>query len=493
MSGVKNEDVRKFALEKDLDEDLAYKIVEQTLKAAYKTTFKTDINAVVTFGDDAVSIYARKKIVDDVVNPVLEVDIEEALKLDDECELGDELLFELDPKDFKRGPIQAGVQRVHQSTREYQKDTIYSEYKSKEGEIIIGYYQREKNGNIYVDLGKVEGLLPKRFQLPQEIYRQNDRIKALIKEVKKHRQSNMVQLILSRTDPDFVRRLMELEVPEIYDNVVELYKIVREPGYRTKMAVISHREDVDPVGACVGPKGGRIQTVITELEGEKIDVLEFSPEPEIFIANALSPAEVLKVIILDEEKRTALAVVADTQLSIAIGKQGLNVRLANRLADWNIDVKTEQQFEEMDIHAETRKAAEDLFDDNETALEDIPEITDEIIEILHRNNISTIEQICDLSQDEINTLDGMNTEMGESLYGIIQDLFEQVPEEDTGDADFTETIEQTDGSIEDDTEMYDSDADEIYECPECGAEITIDMTACPSCGVGLSFEYEDEE
>ena len=193
MAGVKIEDVRKFALEKELDEDLALKIVEQTLKAAYKTAFKTDVNAVVITGDDAVSIYARKKIVDDVVNPVLEVDIEEATKLAPDCELGDDLLFE---------------------------DSIYSEYKAKEGEIIIGYYQRKKNDNIYVDLGKVEGLLPRKFQLPQEIYHPNDRIKALIKEVKKHRQSNVVQLILSRTDPDFVRRLMELEVPEIYDNIV---------------------------------------------------------------------------------------------------------------------------------------------------------------------------------------------------------------------------------------------------------------------------------
>lgn len=486
MAGVKIEDVRKFALEKELDEDLAFKIVEQTLKAAYKTAFKTDVNAVVITGDDAVNIYARKKIVDDVVNPVLEVDIEEATKLAPDCEIGDELLFELDPKDFKRGSIQAGVQRVHQSTREIQKDSIYSEYKAKEGEIIIGYYQRKKNDNIYVDLGKVEGLLPRKFQLPQEIYHPNDRIKALIKEVKKHRQSNVVQLILSRTDPDFVRRLMELEVPEIYDNIVELYKIVREPGYRTKIAVISHREDVDPVGACVGPKGARIQTIITELEGEKIDVLEYSSDPVVFIANALSPAEVLDVVILDQEKRMALAVVAETQLSIAIGKQGLNVRLANRLADWSIDVKTEKQFQEMDIHAETRKAAEELFNDDAVLLTEVEGIAPDVLALLHENHIETVEQFLDTPHEALCALSGMTEEKVHALEALINESFEII-DENQDSAQETQSENESMVASNDDVE------EEVYECPECGAPITIDMTVCPNCGVGLSFEYEDEE
>ena len=485
MAGVKIEDVRKFALEKELDEDLAFKIVEQTLKAAYKTAFKTDVNAVVITGDDAVNIYARKKIVDDVVNPVLEVDIEEAAKLAPDCELGDELLFELDPKTFKRGSIQAGVQRVHQSTREIQKDSIYSEYKAKEGEIIIGYYQRKKNDNIYVDLGKVEGLLPRKFQLPQEIYHPNDRIKALIKEVKKHRQSNVVQLILSRTDPDFVRRLMELEVPEIYDNIIELYKIVREPGYRTKIAVISHRDDVDPVGACVGPKGARIQTIITELEGEKIDVLEYSSDPAVFIANALSPADVLDVVILDEEKRTALAVVAESQLSIAIGKQGLNVRLANRLADWSIDVKTEKQFQEMDIHAESRKAAEDLFSDEAVLLAEVEGIDPNVLMLLHEHHIETVEQLLDIPHKELCALPGMSEEKAHALEALINESFEIIDENQ-------EPVQETQSENQT-MSAPDSDAEEIYECPDCGAPITIDMTVCPNCGVGLSFEYEDEE
>ena len=295
-----------------------------------------------------------------------------------------------------------------------------------------------------------------------------------------------MQLILSRTDPDFVRRLMELEVPEIYDNIVELYKIVREPGYRTKVAVISHREDVDPVGACVGPKGSRIQTIITELEGEKIDVLEYSSDPAMFIANALSPAEVLNVVILDEEKHTALAVVAESQLSIAIGKQGLNVRLANRLADWSIDVKTEKQFQEMDIHAESRKAAEDLFNDDAVLLTEVEGVDPDVLALLHENHIETVEQLLDTPHEELCAIPGMSEEKARALEALINESFEIIDENQESEQEAQSENQAMSASDEDAEE-------EVYECPECGAPITIDMTVCPSCGVGLSFEYEDEE
>ncbi|HOS35407.1 MAG TPA: transcription termination factor NusA, partial [Treponemataceae bacterium] len=344
MSAEMAEAIRQLVQEKGIDEDLVFRMIEETLKAAYKRKYGTNENAVVSFTDDHtdVSIYSRKTIVDGVYNPVIEIELEEALELDPDCEIGDELLIEVDPREFDRISVQSAKQTAHQSIRDIQKDTLYSEYKDKVGEIIIGYYQRERNGNIYVDLGKVEGILPKKFQSPREAYRQNDRIKAYITEVKKT--PSGLQVVLSRTDPDFVRRIMELEVPEIYDRTVEIQKIVREAGYRTKIAVYSNRDDVDPVGACVGLKGVRIQAVIRELEGEKIDVLKYDEDPRVFIRNALSPAEVNDVVILDEEKRTALAVVSEQQFSLAIGKQGLNVRLANRLADWSIDVKTDEQF-----------------------------------------------------------------------------------------------------------------------------------------------------
>ena len=492
MSAEMAEAIRQLVQEKGIDEDLVFRMIEDTLKAAYKRKFGTNDNAVVTFNDahTDVSIYSRKTIVDGVYNPVLEIELEEALQLDPECEEGDELLIEVDPREFDRISVQSAKQTAHQSIRDIQKDSLYSEYKDKVGEIIIGYYQRERNGNIYVDLGKVEGILPKKFQSPRETYRQNDRIKALITEVKKT--PSGLQIVLSRTDPDFVRRTLELEVPEIYDKTVEIHKIVREPGYRTKVAVFSNRDDVDPVGACGGLKGVRIQAVIRELEGEKIDILKYDDNPLMFIKNALSPAEVNEVVILDPAKRSALAVVSEPQFSLAIGKQGLNVRLANRLVDWSIDVKTDEQFAEMDLSADSRKAANDLFSDEvpvdeSSSVSELPGITDELVEILKKNNIELIENILSMSEDQILALDGMTPEKYGVLSSAIKDSFEFV-EGGAEEAPVEEVSADTSGQ-----EKEPESEPEEYECPECGARITIDMTTCPNCGIGLSFEFEDEE
>ncbi|MDR0475205.1 MAG: transcription termination factor NusA, partial [Treponema sp.] len=361
-----SEAIRQLSQDRGISEELIFRTIENTLLAAYKRRFGNADNAIVRFNDDQeVSIYAQRKIVDHdgVYDPVAEIDIEDARELNPDAEIGDEILIEVDPKEFDRLAVQSAKQTAHQTIRDIQKDSLYSEFKDKVGEIIIGYYQRERNGTIYVDLGKMEGILPKKFQSPRETYHVNDRIKALIVEVNKT--PSGLQVVLSRTHTDFVRAIFELEVPEIYDKTVEIHKIVREAGYRTKLAVYSNREDVDPVGACVGLKGARIQAVIKELEGEKIDILKYDPDPRRFIKNALSPAEVRDVIILDEGKHQALAVVSESLLSLAIGKQGLNVRLANRLADWNIDVKTDAQFAEMDIAAESRRAVSELFGESE--------------------------------------------------------------------------------------------------------------------------------
>jgi N utilization substance protein A len=370
------EAIHQLIQDRGISEELILRTIENTLLAAYKRRFGNADNAIVRFSDDnrEVSIYAKKKIVDGVYDPVSEIDLEEARELNPEAEIGDDLLLEVDPKDFDRISVQSAKQTAHQSIRDIQKDSLYEEYKDKVGEIIIGYYQRERNGTIYVDLGKVEGTLPKKYQSPRETYHVNDRIKALITEVNKT--PTGLQVMLSRTHTDFVRAVFELEVPEVYDKTVEIHKIVREPGYRTKLAVYSNREDVDPVGACVGLKGVRIQAVIREMEGEKIDILKYDPDPRRFIKNALSPAEVRDVVILDEGKHQALAVVNDSQLSLAIGKQGLNVRLANRLVDWNIDVKTDAQFEEMDIASESRRAVSELFWDAESYDEEISRISE---------------------------------------------------------------------------------------------------------------------
>jgi N utilization substance protein A len=496
-----SEAINQLIQDRGIPEDLILRTIENTLLAAYKRRFGNADNATVRFSDDnrEVSIYAQKKIVDGVYDPVSEIDLEDARELNPDAEIGDELLIEVDPKDFDRISVQSAKQTAHQSIREIQKDSLYSEYKDKVGEIIIGYYQRERNGTIYVDLGKLEGILPKKYQSPRESYHVNDRIKALIIEVNKV--PSGFQIVLSRAHTEFVRAIFELEVPEVYDKTVEIYKIVREPGYRTKLAVYSNRDDVDPVGACVGLKGVRIQAVIRELEGEKIDILKYDPDPRKFIKNALSPAEVRDVIVLDEAKHQALAVVAESQLSLAIGKQGLNVRLANRLADWNIDVKTDAQFAEMDIASESRRAVSELFGDAEeygeeiSRISELPGVDPETAAVLRENGIDFIEDFLELQDDAISGLKGVTVERLDILRKLIEEYVEIVEEDEEEEEKAPAEAEVPVGGGEAGGAAAEESAEaeaEEYECPECGAKINPSMASCPNCGVGLSFEYEEE-
>lgn len=471
-----SEAVAQFVQERNISEDLALQIVEDTLLAAYKRKFGSSDNAIVSFDEEAsghnVSVFAKKQVVDGVYDPVSEIELEEARTLHPDADEGDEILIELDPRDFGRLSVQSAKQTVHQNSREIRKDSLFSEYKDKEGDIIIGYYQRERNGTIYVDLGKIEGVLPKKFQSPREIYHVNDRIKALIHKVEKTQTG--LSVVLSRTHTDFVRAVFEMEVPEVYDKTIEIHKIVREPGYRTKLAVYSTNKDVDPVGSCVGPKGARIQAIIRELEGEKIDILKYDTDPSIFIKNALSPAEVKEVYILDEATHRALAIVHENQLSLAIGKQGLNVRLANRLVDWNIDVKTVSQFEEMDVSAETRRAVSRLFGEDEeeiTKLAELPGADAAIVTLLAGAGIELIEDFIAADGDgRLAGIEGFSAEQKDAMLAVIAEC--EVPDEEAPPAEA-------------------ESEEEVFECPECGAAITIDMTKCPNCGVELSFEYEE--
>ncbi len=436
MSSALSDAIRGLAQDKGISEELIHRTIEEFLLAAYKKTFGNSDNAVVRFGDEEgdVTLFAQKRIVEDVYDPVTEIELEEALELNDECEVGDELLIEVNPQEFDRTAIQSAKQRAKQTLREIQKDTLYSEFKDKVGEMIIGYYQRERNGNIFVDLGKTEGILPKRYQSPREVYRPNDRIKALIYEVNKA--ATGLQIVLSRTHTEFVRRVFELEVPEIYDKTVEVYKIVREPGYRTKIAVYSNREDVDPVGACVGMRGVRIQAIVRELEGEKIDILKFDTNVPEFIRNALSPAEVSQVVILDEGKKQALAIVPESQLSLAIGKQGLNVRLANRLADWNIDVKTEAQFGEMDVVAGSKRAVSQLFGDYDgeedeiTTVAELPDIPEHVVEALKEQGVEMIEDLVALGESGLKEVEALSNEDVELVQQIVADNIEIIEGEE---------------------------------------------------------------
>ncbi|MBN2534173.1 MAG: transcription termination/antitermination protein NusA [Spirochaetales bacterium] len=499
MSSDLSNAIRQLVQDKGISQDLVIKSLEDGLLAAYKRKYGTSDNAIVRFNDDytEVTIFAKKKIVDKVNDMVLEISLSDALAYNSECEIGDELLIEINPKEFDRTAIQSARQKYRQRLREIQKDSMYSEYKEKVGEMIIGYYQRERNGNIYVDLGKVEGVLPKKYQSPREIYHLNDRIKALIYEVNKN--TSGLQIILSRTHTDFVCRIFELEVPEIYDRTVEIFKIVREPGYRTKIAVYSNREDVDPVGACVGLKGVRIQAIVKELEGEKIDILKYDPDPRVFIKNALSPAEVRDVVILDEAKKQALVIVTDANFALAIGKQGLNVRLANKLVDWNIDVKTEAQFAAMDINVETKRAISALFSDVReeiSKISELPGIPIHIVNILNENKIELIEEIVSMKEEELKKLKDLSDEDVKTIMQIIDENVEIVEEDKTSSALEKQGTEQDENkeNTEIKEEVIQEEALlETYECPECNAPVNPNMTSCPNCGIGLSFEEIEEE
>jgi len=483
--------IKALVQDRGISEELVKQTIEDFLFAAYKRKFGTTENAVVKFTDNdtEVSIYARKNIVAEVEDSVSEILLKDALLENEESEIGDELLVYIDPAGFDRGAVQSAKQNAKQTLREINKDTLYSEYKGKEGEMIIGYHQRERNGNIFVDLGKIEGILPKRFQSPRETYRPNDRIKALIYEVNKT--PSGLQVILSRTHTEFVRRIFELEVPEIYDNTVEIFKIVREPGYRTKISVYSNREDVDPVGACVGIKGVRIQSVVREMEGEKIDILKYVTDPKEFIKNALSPAEVENVIILNESKRQALAIVNDSQLSLAIGKRGLNVRLANRLVDWNIDVKNHEQFEEMDITLDSKKELDALFNDSHedmdeiTSISELPGMPERLAGLLVENGIDLIESLVSIDKEDLSKLEGITASDIETIQNIIAESIDIV--EETENKSFEDNLDNEDYI----QEVDEDEIQEEYECPECSNPVTADMDVCPKCGVGLSFEIEE--
>lgn len=477
--------IRALAAEKGIDETAVKATVTKMITAAYQKSFgKNYDNCIVDISDDLsqINVYAEKTVVDGVYDPVIEIELEEAKQLEPSAEVDDVLHIPLDPKtDFQRGAVSVGKQEAHKDLSENSSKKLIDEYKDKIGETIIGYFQRSYKDNIYVDLGgKVEGVLPKKYQSPREIYEnKSDRIKALIKEVKKV--SSGVQVILSRTDENLVRNILEGEVTEIQDGIVVINSIAREAGYRTKIAVSSTKMDVDPVGACVGLKGVRIQNVIRELEGEKIDVLRYDEDPHVFIKNALSPAEVLQVIIKDSEKREALAIVSDENFSIAIGKQGQNVRLANRLCNWIVDVKTESQAAELDLTENyTAKAdAERLFadaaeDEEITSITQLPGVDATAAEILKAAGFDDIEAFITAYEDgSLSNVEGVTQEQLDKINSIIGEYVEFEDEESVE----TEAAEE-------------SDSEEEYFCPECGAKITPDMTKCPNCGVEFSFEEE---
>ena len=336
--------IDQIGREKGIDKEKVLAALEIALLTAAKKRFGQGDNIQVDIDTDTgeISIVSKKTISENVVDPKTEMSLEEARKIDTEAEVGDEIGSLIEMEDFGRIAAQAAKQVICQKVREAEWESIEREFSKKEGELVHGVILGQERRNYLVDIGKTEALLPVQEQIPREAHRRGDRVRALLLEVR--RTPKDVQVILSRAHPHFVVKLFGLEVPEISEKIVEIKGVVREPGDRTKISVASRDKAVDPVGACVGVKGSRVQAIVRELRGEKIDIIPWTDDPRVFIGEALNPASIEKVGI-DEQKKSALVVVADSQLSLAIGKNGQNVRLAAKLTGWKIDIISSTEYE----------------------------------------------------------------------------------------------------------------------------------------------------
>ncbi|MER2027525.1 MAG: transcription termination factor NusA [Solibacillus isronensis] len=360
--------------QKGISRDVLIEAIEAALVTAYKRNFNQAQNVRVDLNlqTGSMVVYSRKDVVEEVEDDRLEIALEDAKFINAAYEIGDVVEEEVTPRNFGRIAAQTAKQVVTQRVREAERGLIYEEYVDREDDIVTGVIERQDARNIYVSIGKVEAALPVNEQIQGEVYKPTSRIRVYITKVE--RTTRGPQVIVSRTHPGLLRRLFEMEVPEIYDGTVEIKSIAREAGDRSKISVYAHNEEVDPVGSCVGAKGARVQTIVNELNGEKIDIVEWSEDPVVFVANALSPSKVLDVQVNEEEKSTTV-VVPDYQLSLAIGKRGQNARLAAKLTGWKIDIKSETDARELGIYpSETstfvpREDAEevqfDLYGDDE--------------------------------------------------------------------------------------------------------------------------------
>ena len=332
--------------EKGIKKEELLDSIRTALITAYKRNFDALENVDVKMDEQtgATHVYSIKEVMENANDPALEISLEEARKINKELKIGDTVEVEIVPRDFGRIAAQTAKQVIIQKLRETERNMIFNEYNERKGEIVTGLIQKADKHIVVLDLGKLEGIMLPKDQIPTETYRVNDKIKGYVVDVERG-EKGIPQAIVSRTHPDFVRKLLEFEIPEIYEGLIEIKSVSRDPGLRSKIAVYSPNENIDPVGSCVGQKGIRIQNVINELHGEKIDVIEWNPDPSIFIASALLPAQIMAVDIKEEEK-FAQVIVADDQLSLAIGKAGQNARLAAKLTNWKIDIKSETQFRE---------------------------------------------------------------------------------------------------------------------------------------------------
>jgi len=375
--------IDQVSRERGLEREVLINSLEEAVRAAARKKLGNDYDLEINYNDEMgeVEVFEFKEVVEEVTDGHLEISLEEAKEIDPECEVGDSLGIKMDTDSFGRIAAQSAKQVIMQRLREAERDIVYVDYKDRRGEIIHGIVQRFDKGAIIVNLGRTEAELPGKEQIPKESYKQGDRVRAYILDVKQF--SRGAQIVLSRTHPNFLSALFENEVPEISEGIVNIVQVAREPGSRAKIAVTSRDSDVDPVGACVGMKGSRVQSVVQELRGEKIDIVTWDPDSAKFICNALAPAEITRVIV-DEANQTMEVVVPDDQLSLAIGRKGQNVRLASRLSGWNLDVTSESNYNRalkeaynslLNLEGVGEKTALNLYQEGFRSADEVAEVT----------------------------------------------------------------------------------------------------------------------
>ena len=396
--------------ERGVSREVIIEALEAAMLTAARKKLGLEYDIEAQFNDELgeIELFQFREVVEVVEDEATQILLDEARKLDPECEVGDDLGEKVEAKNFGRISAQMAKQVIIQRVRDAEKEIIYNEYKDRAGEIVNGIVRRFEKGNMIVDLGRAEAIMYQRDQIPREGYKPGDRVRAFIQDVIKS--TTQPQIILSRTSPELLMKLFEMEVPEIYESIVKIVSAAREPGSRAKIAVISSDPNVDPVGACVGMKGSRVQSVVNELRGEKIDIIPYSDNPAKFVCNALAPAEITKVII-DEENHSMQIIVADDQLSLAIGKKGQNVRLAVQLSTWRLD-----------IHSETKlKEIEDVA--RRTFMR-IPQIPESARELIIRTGYTTLEDLADLEVEDLLDFPGVNEEVAEEIVEIANHILD---------------------------------------------------------------------
>ena len=407
-----NRVIEQVSKEKGIDREILVQALENAMVSAAKKTFGAERSFEAQYNPEIgeVELFEAKVVVDEITDPEIEMTLKEAREtLDPDVEVGDELLTKMDSSTFGRIAAQAAKQNIVQKVRDAEREIIFNEFKQREGELVHGIVQRFEKNNIIVNLGRTNAILPEKEQVPRERYRQGDRIRAYIVSVEMT--SRGPQIVLSRTHPGMLIKLFEQEVPEIYEGIVEVKGAAREPGGRAKIAVASNDPDVDPVGACVGMKGTRVQSVVQELRGEKIDIVHWTPDQAEYVCRALAPAKVTKIII-DEEEHCMEVVVPDEQLSLAIGKKGQNVRLASRLSAWGIDARSESEADE-----ESRRARQ--------SLSSIPGVSEVMAELLYQSGFKSAEDLAEAEVESVGEIDGIEPDKAESIVAATRAYVEE--------------------------------------------------------------------